>query len=319
MKRWVFLLAAVGSLLMCVPASAYPSRWVPVRYRSDSIGRCDDYRNSPDVQIANCEKALRAFHFYDKGTTYLLDDLGSALWARFDYPDAIATYTKAIEVADKSEVAYQYALRGSAYLDWGKQDLAEKDFQIGVTNYDDAYSYAGFGYIAMRAGKYADAIKNYDEAITLRPEDLWLRNDRAEVYVVMGDYDKAMQDDAFVMENFKTMAFPYNSRCWHRAVAIRDLDEALADCNRSLDLQPDDPSALDSRGFVRFRQGRWAEAIADYTTALSHDAYFASSIYMRGISELRAGQTDKGNADIAHAKSLYPDISAQYATYGVIP
>ena len=45
-------------------------------------------------------------------------------------------------------------------------------------------------------------------------------------------------------------AAAYNNRCWLRATANRDLPLALADCDASVGLAPNDAGSLDSRGFL---------------------------------------------------------------------
>jgi tetratricopeptide (TPR) repeat protein len=52
----------------------------------------------------------------------------------------------------------------------------------------------------------------------------------------------------------------YNGRCWARALAGRDLDQALADCDGSLRLSPDDANGLNSRGLVQRKLGAFDRA-----------------------------------------------------------
>jgi hypothetical protein len=44
-----------------------------------------------------------------------------------------------------------------------------------------------------------------------------------------------------------------------------------------------------------------------------------SSLYVRGLSKLKTGDTAGGEADISAAKVLYKDIAEMYARYGVKP
>lgn len=76
---------------------------------------------------------------------------------------------------------------------------------------------------------------------------------------------------------------------------------------------------LDSRGLVRLRLGKVAEALADYDAALALLPKQEWSLYGRGLCKLRLGKTVEGNADIAAAFALEPDLAEQAKKYGIAP
>jgi tetratricopeptide (TPR) repeat protein len=100
-------------------------------------------------------------------------------------------------------------------------------------------------------------------------------------------------------------------------VAGLDLAQALADCNESLRLSPDNGETLDSRGLVHLKMGSFAQALADYDAALRQDTKNAHWLYGRGLAKARTGDTAGGEADMAEAKSIRTDIGEVYAGYGV--
>ncbi len=53
-------------------------------------------------------------------------------------------------------------------------------------------------------------------------------------------------------------------------------------------------------------------AIADYGAAVALNPKDAGSLYCRGMAKLRGGDKTGGNADIAAAKAIKPDIAEQY-------
>jgi Flp pilus assembly protein TadD len=81
-------------------------------------------------------------------------------------------------------------------------------------------------------------------------------------------------------------------------------------------LQPNQPYALVIRGFARLKAGQLDGAIADYNAALRHEAKNAGALYGRGTAELKK-RNPRGNADIAAAKAIKPDIAEEFARYGV--
>jgi tetratricopeptide (TPR) repeat protein len=121
------------------------------------------------------------------------------------------------------------------------------------------------------------------------------------VWHAIPDYTEAILLDPANANNF-------NSRCWCRALDGKDLNAALGDCNESVRLRPNDGNTLNSRGLVQFTVGAFDAAIADYNTAVAQNAKDADSLYARGVAKLKKGDTAGGNADIAAAKAIKPEL-----------
>jgi tetratricopeptide (TPR) repeat protein len=104
------------------------------------------------------------------------------------------------------------------------------------------------------------------------------------------------------------------------AVAVvGGLQEALADCNEALKLKPESINALDSRGFVLLRMGRYNEAINDYDAVLRIEPNKVASLYGRGMAKRRKGDDSSGNTDIAAARVIKPDVAVEFTRYGLLP
>jgi tetratricopeptide (TPR) repeat protein len=92
----------------------------------------------------------------------------------------------------------------------------------------------------------------------------------------------------------------------------------LADCNEALRLSPGNPSALDSRGFVYLKLGRFTDAIRDYDTALAKQPNQVNSLYGRGRAKQMAGMDPAGaERDIATALRLRPSVAQDFAQRGI--
>jgi tetratricopeptide (TPR) repeat protein len=96
-------------------------------------------------------------------------------------------------------------------------------------------------------------------------------------------------------------ASAYNNRCHARAVVGNDFQGALADCNESLRLRPDDANTLNSRGLVQLKRGAYDRAVADYSGPSPRTKRTPTRCNGRGVAKLRSGATTGGNADIAAA------------------
>ncbi len=139
--------------------------------------------------------------------------------------------------------------------------------------------------------------------------------ERGTLYAARNDDDRAIRDYDGAIRLDPQQATYWNNRCWSRAILGR-LDEARADCDQSLRLHPGEPNALDSRGLVHLKSGRPDDAIADYDAALRVDPKMPSSLYGRGIAKQRRG--DAGAADdLAAATAIDADVASKFEHYGV--
>ena len=132
------------------------------------------------------------------------------------------------------------------------------------------------------------------------------------------DYREAIRLHSVPIDSGEKEVINYNDRCWARAVAMIDVDAALADCNEALRLMPDFVPALDSRAFLHLRGGRFQEAIADYDAAIMGSPQDSWSLYGRGLAKLRMGDSAGGQADIEASKQVQ-DVAAEFAAYGLMP
>lgn len=140
------------------------------------------------------------------------------------------------------------------------------------------------------------------------------------------EYDLAIKEYGQAIALDPKSADAYNVRCWTRALQGLDLDAARADCDQALALSPGEARILDSRGLVGIKQEKFYDALADYDAAVRaglqsfpEDLVIASFFYGRGVAALRLGRLAEGNADLAKATGLDPNIAKTYAGYGVTP
>src|SRR6266702_4148456 len=92
---------------------------------------------------------------------------------------------------------------------------------------------------------------------------------------------------------------------------------ALEDCNKALQLKPDDGATYDSRGLIYLKMGQLDAAIDDYNSALRFEPKLASALYGRGLAKLGRGDKTGGDTDISTAKTIQADIGDDFMRYGV--
>jgi tetratricopeptide (TPR) repeat protein len=200
--------------------------------------------------------------------------------------------------------------------------IAPADRIVSCKNYqEDGITMANERHLADYAlalayrlnGQYAEA-----EALTstvIREAPQWPNAimERSTAYAEDGKYDLALADT----EKLKGLsddkgALADMQRCWVRAVAGRDLDSAIADCNAALAVYPKSFAVFMARALVNYKRGDMAATIADCTAALDNAPKIAGALYLRGIAKGTAGADD-----IDAAKRLEPYIGNEFAGYGV--
>ena len=109
-----------------------------------------------------------------------------------------------------------------------------------------------------------------------------------------------------------------NALCWNEATLNVALEAALTDCSAALDKVPKFAAALDSKGFVLLRLGRFKDSVAAYDAAIELRPKQAESLWGRGLAKIRLGQTTDGEADLTAARTVSADVETEFAGYGVV-
>ncbi|MFA5989242.1 MAG: tetratricopeptide repeat protein [Sphingomonas sp.] len=170
--------------------------------------------------------------------------------------------------------------------------------------------------LQLDEGNFAGAISSYSEALKDDPGDKEILAARGTAYAKSGNQALAEKDFAELRAKASSAA-ELNKLCRSKATAGLALDAALADCNAALIKEPENPAALDNRGFVFLRLGRLDEAIADYDRALAIKPAESSSLFGRAVAWARKGNKAKSAQDAAAAKKISPPIQALFKAYGI--
>ncbi len=244
---------------------------------------------------------------------------GAAAAARRDYPRALADLDRACELEPK--VAGHFTLRGTVHSALHQADQAVKDFDTALV-LDPADTDARLWRARLRVASQdrdgaLDDLKTLDRALSAQAQE---RHEIAQLYSRLARYDLVLpQLVAWIAArpNEASLHRALNERCWARAMLDTELDLALADCNAALKADPDNTSYLDSRAWVRLRQGLFKEAVTDFDRALKGRPEQAWSLFGRGIARLRLGEPAAGMADVEAARQRQPGIDAEAARHGI--
>ena len=220
-----------------------------------------------------------------------------------DYAGAVAAYSQIIKLQPRDE---------DAFLDRGDNYASQKDYDHAIADFSaaislkpgDARAFDYRGVVYLNTGRNDQALTDLSKAIALNPDYADALQNRGMVYDLKRDLSHAIADYSTILKLDPQNPEMLNARCWDRAFLGRDLDAALADCNAALGQLKDHRAIAgvrDSRGFVWFRKGDMARAIADYDAALALAPRAAETLYKRGLAKSRKGDAAGGKADIAAA------------------
>jgi tetratricopeptide (TPR) repeat protein len=140
-------------------------------------------------------------------------------------------------------------------------------------------------------------------------------NNRGVAYRLKGQYDDAIKDFDEAIRLRSTFANAFNNR----AVAYRnkgDLDHALEDYGEAIRLRPDYIPAFYNRGLVLMDKGEYDRALGDFEIVLRADPQNPLALFRRGQALLKKGNIEAGNAALAAARAIKPDIAEIIARGG---
>jgi tetratricopeptide (TPR) repeat protein len=274
--------------------------------------------------IDACNAYLNQWAVVGETRAQILIALGRAYMVSGQFDQAVDAFDKAIKI--DSRFVGSYIDRAEALRHLGRTDDALADFARALALRSEpqvqAAAYFDRGSLYASLGQYTEALQDLDNSIQLDAARASSFTMRGTTQLRLGKIDAALEDDTQAIVLSKQpheQSLAYNDRCWARAVANRELDAALADCNEALKLYPESWAARNSRGFVQFRMGKYKEAISDYYAATAVAPKDASSYYVRGVAKLKTGDAAGAEVDIELAKSIDPKVADTYASYGVKP
>ena len=243
---------------------------------------------------------------------------GAALFDRGDYDGALAALDRAVSLNPND--GYSLYERGLTWLAKSDYNRALADFNAVLKLQPNTWGALDERGNAYRGrGQYDLAIADYNAAIALYPNGAAIYFDRGQAHALKRDSGLAIADfDRALQMQPGVEAYLY-ARCMIRAAAAIELDKALTDCNRAMQINPDSAADIEARGFVHFKRGEFAPAVNDTGEAIRRDPRRASAFYVRGLSELRLNQTAAGLADIRAAQGLDPKVGDYYAKWGIRP
>lgn len=164
-----------------------------------------------------------------------------------------------------------------------------------------------------------DAVKERGITFALTPEiEKELGSTGARVELIAAIRDRAQKPKPETGEQVKTEIQPpvvrsppppdfafYRSRATQE-LAANNLDAAMSDLDKALELKPGDAGSYLDKGTIFTRKENYEAALEQYSKAIELNPNYALALYNRGIVKEKVGKTQEALADYQRSADLDP-------------
>lgn len=164
----------------------------------------------------------------------------------------------------------------------------------------------------LREGNIDKALEDCDEFAKLHPKEGEFT--KANILTSAGRLKETIPIYTKIIAIDPADATAYNNRAYNRLLMQAELDEAEQDIARAIEIRGDDePSFIDTRGYLHYLRGRLKPALADFNKAirLCHlngpvltDAGIGEVYFHRGLTYREMGEVALAEKDFAKSRAL---------------
>ena len=232
-----------------------------------------------------------------------------------DYNAAVAEYDKVIALNPSYAVAWNN--RGAAKSWLNQMRAAVDDYNKAIElnpNYAKAYENRGKALSALGEKEKSAADLRRAEKIRLSNEGADKIIEKALTFSQRGDYKFALELLNQAAELYPENEFVFVNRGNVHKDGFSDYDAAIADYNKTIELNPKFSWPYHNRALALGRLKRWDEAIADYERAIALDQNYASAYNGRAWAYCQIGKFEAALVDANKAIKLKPNEANYYDT-----
>lgn len=144
----------------------------------------------------------------DMGRAYALK--AKIYFYKNDLKNSLINIEKALSI--NHELPLPYYIRGLIYLKEGRDDLAEKEFQMAGKHEEEGSFHSlhfNLGLFAYKRGEIYKAIEEYEKELKYYPDNYMARTNLALLYRKIGIFEKALENFELLPQYWKDSPQPY--------------------------------------------------------------------------------------------------------------
>lgn len=231
-----------------------------------------------------------------------------------NYPKAIKACDQALKINPQP---LQYILRGEIHTSMGDTTEAIKDFNQALRlQPDNPFAYRRRGVARSSEENYTTALEDLNKAITLQPDNAYAYVDRGSVHAMMGNQKAFTEDFNKALRLQPDSAAIYNKRGTARSI-LQDDKGAIEDYTAAIRFAPESAYIYYKKlGDVRTAQKDYKTAIENYTEAIRLEPNYAPAYVGRGTVYAIMGSQKGFTEDFDTALRLQPDNAWFYSYRG---
>jgi eukaryotic-like serine/threonine-protein kinase len=238
--------------------------------------------------------------------TYLLKGFAEGEMREFDLAEN--DFNRAAEIGlGQAERYVMLVNRGVMRVCQGRNESATEDFLTAIALKPNQFqAYIDLAQAFQKLGRLDDAMKALDRAIEQAPGQAVLHRARAQLHRMRSENNSALADlDRAIKQSASGDPALAGDHLERGLILQRSGEyvEALAECDRALELQPGRKDVHRARGAVLVKLKRFDEAIRSFDICIAHENTSAILYEARGLALAYSGSHDRAIADYTLALS----------------
>lgn len=216
------------------------------------------------------------------------------------YADADSTYAVLMRVYPRFDAARV----GRAQLNLQQGDTLAARADLGAALDINPNSVEALTLRAsLRTDEPKEALADMERAVKLQPDRAYLRVNRAVARYLNFDFNGALDDFDYVLQQDPMNYTALFNRAMIRA-EIKDNDRALQDLDMALRLRPDDVRALFNRALILSEKHQWDDALADASAVIAAYPEMYAGYALRAQINSLAGRESAARADYRRSMQI---------------
>jgi tetratricopeptide (TPR) repeat protein len=198
-------------------------------------------------------------------------------------------------------------LAGTTYTRTGDIEKAEASYRkLLEVDPGNMQAYSALGVLYRSQNRLDEARKSFEEFARLNPRPVAAKTMIGNILMLQGKPDEARKHFEEVLALDPRAVVAANNLAWDYANRGGNLDTALQLAQTAKTVLPDDPSVSDTLGWIYYKKGLSALAVATLRDAAQQNAANANIHYHLGLAHLQNGDKQAARTSLQHVLELNP-------------